>query len=55
MELSSSFKSDSVKPSVNQRDNDMLRLRKLRIKNPNKVITDHFRLNSIRNKFELLS
>ena len=55
LELSSSFKSDSVKPSVNQRDNDMVRLRKLRIKNPNKVITDHLRLNSIRNKFELLS
>ena len=33
----------------------MLRLRKLRIKNPNKVIIAHLNINLIRNKFEMLS
>ena len=32
-----------------------MRLRKLRIKNPNKVIIAHLNINSIRNKFEVLS
>ena len=41
--------------SVEQPDDDMLRLRKLRIKNPNKIIIAHLNKNSIRNKFEMLS
>ena len=37
-------------------DDGMLRLRKLRIKNPNKIIIiAHLNINSIRNKFEMLS
>ena len=41
--------------SVEQPDDDMSRLRKLRIKNPNKIIIAHLNINSIRNKFEMLS
>ena len=44
-----------VKSSVGQPDDEMLRLRKLRIKNPNKIIVAHLNINSIRNKFEMLS
>ena len=33
----------------------MLRLRKLRIKNPNKIIIAHLNINSIRNTLEMLS
>ena len=33
----------------------MLRLRKLRIKNLNKIIIAHLNINSIRNKFEMLA
>ena len=33
----------------------MLKLRKIRIKNPNKIILAHLNINSIRNKFEMLS
>ena len=52
-ELDSNIKSDSVKLFVEQLDDDMLRLRKLYIKNPNKIIIAH--LNLIRNKFKVLS
>ena len=55
LELDSSFKLDLVKSSVGQPDDDMLGLRKLRIKNPNKIIIAHLNINSIRNKFEMLS
>ena len=48
------FKSDSVKLSVKQPYKDMLRLRKLLIKNPNKIIIVHLNINSIGNKFEML-
>ena len=52
LELDSSFKSDLVKSSVGQPDDDMLGLRKLRIKNPNEIMMAHLNINSIRNKFE---
>ena len=55
LELDSSFKLDLLKSSVGQPDDDMLGLRKLRIKNPNKIIIAHLNINSIRNKFEMLS
>ena len=55
LELDSCFKSDSVKSSVGQPDEDMLRLRKLRINNPNKIIIAHFNINLIKNKFDMLS
>ena len=54
MKLDSSIKSDSVKLSHKQPYDDMLTLRKLRIKNPHKIIIAHL-INSIRNKFEMLS
>ena len=53
MELDSNIKSDSVKSFVEQPDDNMSRLRKLHIKNPNKIIIAN--LNSLRNKFEVLS
>ena len=55
LELDSSFKSDSVKSSVGQPHNDIPRLRKLRIKNRNKIIIAHLNINSIRIKFGMLS
>ena len=55
LELDFSFKSYSVKSLVEQPDDDMLGLRKLRIKNPNKIIIAHLNINSLRNKFEMLS
>ena len=56
LELDSSFKSDLVsKLYVGQPDDDTLELRKLRIKNPNKIIIANLNVNSIRNKFEMLS
>ena len=51
----SSFKSDSVKSPFGQPDDGMLRLRNLRTKNQNKIIIAHLNINSIRNKFEVLS
>ena len=48
LELDSSFKLDLVKPSAGHPDDDTLRLRKLHIKNPNKIITDNLNINSIR-------
>ena len=53
MELDSNIKSDSVKSFVEQPDDNMSRLRKLYIKNPNKIIIAN--LNSLRNKFEVLA
>ena len=41
--------------SVEQPDDDTLRLRKLHIKNPNKIIIAHLNINLIRNRFEMLS
>ena len=55
LELDSSFKYDSVKLSVEQPGDDMLRLRKPCIKKPNKIMIADLNINSIRNKFEMLS
>ena len=45
----------SVKSLFGQPHDDLFRLRNLRTKNPNKIIIAHLTINSIRNKFEVLS
>ena len=45
---------DSGTPNNNSQD-DMLVLKNLRVSYPNNIIIGHLNINSIRNKFEMLS
>ena len=45
---------NSETPNNNSQD-DMLVLKSLRVKYPNNIIVSHLNINSIRNKFEMLS
>ena len=50
-----SNKSILITNTSDESNNENNLLKNLRLKNSNKVITDHFNINSLRNKFELLT